>query len=275
MTTVWLSIYSDDANFEIRTSNKIVIKFLDANGKGRSLFQDANSNTQSEDKFYELFEETISTKDGVKWAHLKARNGDFTFSMTPWHPRESSYQEAMFRFECSSEDMLYPFTTQMCGNGSKSHLSDLTTATSGETPFNLPDKFENLVVLYHIFKSHLVQQTNEKCQEAVNIFRDTCDTFDKTLRALKHCHEILTSASHTLCVTRFSCDPMDVFNNCMKWGCMGEGFVANTDAEKEVCFALGEGIDLCPDFVSTSLDVNLTRRLIQSKCYKEYFPYTE
>ena len=51
---------------------------------------------------------------------------------------------------------------------------------------------------------------------------------------------------------------------CLRWGCTGKGFEKQ---EKELCQAVAEGIDYCPDFASSG---NLTDRVQAANCYTNF-----
>ena len=51
---------------------------------------------------------------------------------------------------------------------------------------------------------------NPLCEEATNILVDNCTEEARTL-AITTCKQILHSQSHVECVTKYSCDPMEVY----------------------------------------------------------------
>ena len=53
---------------------------------------------------------------------------------------------------------------------------------------------------------------NPKCYNATDMLLNNCSSDAQRLLVINNCKTILHSLRHARCVTRYRCDPMDVFN---------------------------------------------------------------
>ncbi|KAL8606754.1 hypothetical protein ACOMHN_049583 [Nucella lapillus] len=267
--TIWLSVYKygdSSVYWDGRLTNKQVVKYINVYGTAneRELFTKKNGNLATKN----LFNQGLD--DYGPYVEDKGKN--FRISFSPWDPRraatEVKYRHSTFKFTCNTDDALEPYPKQICGNTTKEVI-----ANRGRNDFNLKgsgnDLRELLTIYYDVFTNTDVVQVDDKCIEAVSIINSTnCTTQERTMKVIATCGEILGEIKHTTCVTAYSCDPMDIFNACLKWGCSGaEGFEKEYEEECQIC---GEGTDLCPTF--QSVYGNLTGHIQSAKCYKDFLP---
>nr|KAG5703958.1 hypothetical protein BaRGS_020555 [Batillaria attramentaria] len=85
---------------------------------------------------------------------------------------------------------------------------------------------------------------------------NVCPDDAKRKEAIEKCYMILYSKPHRECATKYSCDIMDVFTNCIK-------FVCSDFQDDEACEAVGAAIDMCRPFPGLSDEIK--------KCYKDLF----
>ena len=59
---------------------------------------------------------------------------------------------------------------------------------------------------------HFYIFSNPRCTNATSMLMNKCSSHAQRLTVINNCKEILHNYRHTRCVTRYNCDPMDVFN---------------------------------------------------------------
>ena len=59
---------------------------------------------------------------------------------------------------------------------------------------------------------HFYIFSNPRCTNATSMLMNKCSNHAQRLTVINNCKEILHNYRHTRCVTRYNCDPMDVFN---------------------------------------------------------------
>lgn len=269
LDTLWVSAIDDsDSNvrFEGRTTNKLAVKFINSKGT-RNLFNKKGGNLNVDEIFNQGFDE-----DGAPYAEDKDKNFRITFQ--PWQKSYSKtydkekHAQSKFTFECFKDDELNDFPSQMCGNETKPDLLEMSKMDPFLMKGGKSDLNERIYLYYHLFMNEDVTQMDGRCIDAVNILNDNCTSFDERLDALKHCEQIIAGGRHTECVTKYSCDPMDIFNACLRWGCTGDKPWDKKNTGP--CEETGAGIDLCPPFSSVYAD--LTGVMRDANCYKDFLP---
>ncbi|XP_076435086.1 uncharacterized protein LOC143274953 [Babylonia areolata] len=257
LDTLWLGVNNTKTGkgWEGRTTNKLVVKFHNTDGE-RDLFNKKGGELNTDDLFNTGF------VDGGPAAYIEDKDKTFRVTVQPWEPYNKNLKlHPFFKFECFDENAeLNGYPAQVCGGESKTELDERA---------RLPEFFvalsQKIFVTYHdVFMSDVVQ-VDERCIEAADIFQNVCDNSTR-VTALKNCMDILNKKRNTECVSTFQCDPMEAFNNCMRWGCTGTGF---QKSEKDLCIKVGEGIDLCGNITGPG-NTGVTDRLTEAGCFNDY-----
>ncbi|KAL8616771.1 hypothetical protein ACOMHN_017808 [Nucella lapillus] len=113
-------------------------------------------------------------------------------------------------------------------------------------------------IYYDVFTNTGLTQTNPKCSAATDIMTLDC-TEEQRRQAMVTCTQILSSYQHTKCLTKYNCDPMDVFVDCLQWTC-------SNFTDTSACERIGEGIHMCRNFK------DLTERVENANCYTQFLP---
>lgn len=243
MDTLWLSL-TDTATGDFwagRTDNKLAIKYF--NGWKPALFnqKQGNVNTSS----------VLSFGIDGKYAYAEALNGDFKLSFTPWDPTNSDFNQAEWTFTCNAPDFMpIGFSSQVCGG--------VEARESAKRRDELGLKNRVQLIHYDVFTNEQIVQTNPKCANATRLMTQVC-TEDQRIEAVKTCGQILSSSGHTQCITKYSCDPMDAFTDCIDWVCSGY-------TDDFACERLGQSMDLCRTFREN----DLTAKVDNAKCFMDF-----
>ncbi|KAK7107465.1 uncharacterized protein [Littorina saxatilis] len=258
LDTLWLGVQNKDTGdfWEGRTTNKIAVKYFNSAGQ-KDLFNKKDGTVATSDEFVFGRKE-----DGV---YIMDKNQTFRVTFTPWDPsNRGQYPNSDWKFECFDMDaVLNEYPAQMCGG------SGYKVVTNRTKTLGLANRFRMNIIYFDTLTNPDIVHTNPKCSNATDILLNTCQSDAQRLHAINNCKDILHSQKHTKCVTNYNCDPMDVFNACIMWGCSGAGF---DPEEKEMCHEVGEGIDFCPEFGSSG---NLTARVEDANCYKDFLTITD
>ncbi|XP_070189734.1 uncharacterized protein [Littorina saxatilis] len=260
LDTLWLGVENKDSGdfWEGRTTNKIAVKFFNSAGL-KDLYNKKDGTSATSD----LFEFGRDAGVGV---FIKDKEDTFKVTFTPWDPsNRKDFPNSEWKFECFDDNaVLNSYPAQICGGDVKREV-----LTRTKDVFDLPDRFRMDVIYFDTLTNADIVHTNPKCSNATDILVNTCQTDAQRMFVINNCKTILHSQRHTECVTNYNCDPMDVFNACVMWGCSGTGF---DPAETEMCHEVAEGIDFCPVFAQSG---NLTDRVMSTKCYKDFLVMTD
>eukprot|EP00745_Piridium_sociabile_P020941 TRINITY_DN32282_c0_g1_i18.p1 TRINITY_DN32282_c0_g1~~TRINITY_DN32282_c0_g1_i18.p1 ORF type:complete len:144 (+),score=25.58 TRINITY_DN32282_c0_g1_i18:89-520(+) len=104
----------------------------------------------------------------------------------------------------------------------------------------------------------------DKCLAVENTMQNSC-TEDLRKEAMVTCAEIImpekVKSKKSRCINKYSCSPMHVFVDCVAWVCGNYG-------KTEACERIGESIDMCKEFK----EGNLTKKVDDAKCYRDFLP---
>ncbi|KAL8560059.1 hypothetical protein ACOMHN_041528 [Nucella lapillus] len=253
---LWIGINNTETSqgWEGRLTNKLVVKFYNSD-QSTNLVNKKGGQLDASDIFETGKEKKVT-------AFIKAKDDTFKMTFTAWDPsNRGKFPHPSFKFECYDADVqLNDYPTQVCGG---LNYSRSVKRIAENAPYDIPERHSAMVIYHDVLMSDVVQ-TDPECIEAANITQNLCTDFTQRKMALKNCMDILLRPRHTECVTLFQCSPMQAFNNCMKWGCTGKGF---DKKEKELCYNVGEAIDLCGNITGFG---NISDRMRTANCFKEY-----
>jgi len=229
-----------------RTDNKIAVKFH--NGWNTELFNQKSGSVSTDDLL-------VFGNQG-KYGFVEAKNGDFRVSFQPWDPENEKYNLAEWVFQCNDEDFEpLGFSSQVCGGRDDHETADR------RDELGLKDRTQ--LIHYDVFTNTEIVQTNPKCANATRLMTEVC-TEEQRLEAVMTCGQILSSKRHTQCITKYSCDPMDTFVDCVDWVCSGY-------SDDFACERLGKQIDLCRNFRQN----DLSARVDNAKCFRDFLHIDE
>ncbi|KAK7107461.1 uncharacterized protein [Littorina saxatilis] len=245
LNTLWLGVreLDTDKEWEGRTDNKVAVKFF--NGWKSELFNKKDGVLNTED--------VLTFSKDAMGTHATAKNGDFKVTFVPWDPENDNFPLSKWRFECNADDFepaSYP--DQVCGSADKRETVERTEMLGFDE--------RTQTVFHDVFTNTNITQTNPKCANATMMLTEMC-TEQQRKTAIITCGQILSSLKHTKCLTKYTCDPMDVFVDCIDWVC-------SDFSDDAACERVGMGIDMCRTF----RDGNLTMRVENAKCYTEFLP---
>ncbi|XP_076462134.1 uncharacterized protein LOC143294642 [Babylonia areolata] len=246
LDSLWLGLRETGKGgkrWEGRTDNKIAVKYF--NGWKGDLFNKKDGNLGTEDVL------RFGRDCSKTW--VEAKNGDFKVTFVPWDPENKDFPMSQWSFECRAKGFTpsgYP--QQVCGGEDDQEVAARTKELGLES--------REQTIFYDVFTNKAIRQMNPKCVNATRIMTEECN--DKQKReAMITCTQILASYKHTKCVTKYSCDPMDTFLDCVDWVCSG---YKNDDA----CERVGRTIDLCRKFKAGGL----SEKVDKAKCFKDFLP---
>jgi len=247
LNSLWISVTDMEtgAFYDGRADNKRAVKFY--NGWKDTLFSQKDGTLNGEDLFN--FDK-LNRK-----TYAKAKNGDFAITFMPYDPDKKGFQLAQWEFLCYNVKEFLPtnYSEEVCGG-----LEEDKQA-SHDLQLSLGLDRRDQVVYYNVFTNPEIVQTNPKCDNATSLMLDMCDSDEMRVEAMRTCTQILRSNKHTKCVTKYACDPMDVFVDCVDWVC------SNYD-DDYACERVGKAIDMCRTFTWN----DLSDRVEDRNCYKEF-----
>ncbi|KAK7107464.1 hypothetical protein V1264_015388 [Littorina saxatilis] len=256
LDTIWLAVENSETGkvWEGRTTNKLAVKFFNSAGQ-RDLFNKKDGSVATSDVF------EFGKDEGVG-VFIKDKEDTFKVTFTPWDPsNRKAFPNSDWKFECFDENapLTNEYPAQLCGGEGKRLVM-----TRAKEDFDLPNRFRMNAIYFDTLTNPDIVHTNPKCTNATDILLNTCQSDAQRLLVINNCKTILHDQRHTECVTNYNCDPMDVFNACVMWGCTGTGF---DPANKAMCHEVAEGIDFCPEFAQSG---NLSARVEAANCYKDF-----
>jgi len=241
--SLWLGITDTETGdfWTGRTDNKIAVKYH--NGWNTELFNQKSGSVTTD--------ELLVFGNEDKAGYVEAKNGDFRVSFTPWDPENKDYRLAKWSFTCFANDFeAAGFSKQVCGGTDKHETSER------RDELGLKDRTQ--LIHYDVFTNTEIEQTNPKCANATRLMTEECSESQR-IEAVMTCGQILSSKRHTQCITKYSCDPMDSFVDCIDWVC-------SNYKDDFACERLGQSIDLCRNFREN----DLTARVDDAKCFRDF-----
>ncbi|XP_076441899.1 uncharacterized protein LOC143280960 [Babylonia areolata] len=246
LDTVWLGVKTGDAEWEGRTTNKKAVKFL--NGNSTELYAKM---TDTGPETSDVVNFTVEKKATV----ATALDGSFKVVFGPWDPDRKDFKKSFWSFSCLTNEpfVMSPYPQQVCGDNARDVYSGSDFASQSD------------MFLFHVFNETdaKIKQMDGLCLQAETTFQTTCQNDDRRKDAILTCGQILAEKLCRNCVTKYACSPMQVFVACLDWACSGY-------TNQTACAIVGASIDLCRTFTTG----NLTQKMEDAKCYKEFIPIT-
>lgn len=253
LNTVWVEVSKGDDNntkyWEGRTYTKTAVKYINDAGDVREPFAKKEGNLNTEDVF------NYSKSQGDVTA--TAVDGSFSITFGPYDPEGSKHRNVAMKFTCNTNDAPSGFPDTLCG-GFDAKEVDVRAAELGfKTGSKLKADQRDKTYYYTAFTDLTTDQSpNPTCRLVAETMVNECASDAKRVEAINRCYTILYSKPHRECATKFSCNIIDVFYNCVKTVC-------SDFKDKVSCEALGEAIDMCRAFPDLSEQV--------ATCYKGMF----
>eukprot|EP00745_Piridium_sociabile_P020943 TRINITY_DN32282_c0_g1_i3.p1 TRINITY_DN32282_c0_g1~~TRINITY_DN32282_c0_g1_i3.p1 ORF type:complete len:348 (+),score=67.04 TRINITY_DN32282_c0_g1_i3:166-1209(+) len=258
LNTMWLGLKNQNGEeWEGRTTNKKAVKFI--NGNSTELFTRKKGGLKTEDVL------TFSVHE--KTTVAKTTDGSMTVTFAPWDPdsRDKGFKKSYWSFKCHMNDAMEPYPKQVCGARKEDGFQQGKKTEDGTDDGMTPEQ----MFLYNIFMETdtNITQTEEKCLAVENIMQNNC-TEEMRIEAMVTCTEIIVPtmtkkgpSQKSNCINKYSCSPMHVFVDCVAWVCGNYG-------KTEACERIGESIDMCKEFK----EGNLTKKVDDAKCYRDFLP---
>jgi len=243
MDSLWLAV-TDTETGEVwagRSTNKIAVKYY--RGWSTELFNQKGGSMATEDLL------VFGTEGNYGFA--EAVNGDFRVSFMPWDPENKDFNQASWVFACNAPNFVPSgFAKQVCGG------SDPRESAEKRNEMGLNSRIQ--LIQYNIFTNTDIVQTNSQCANVTRLMTQVC-TEEQRKDAVMTCGEMLSSRKHTKCITKYACDPMEAFKDCVEWVC--------SDYQDDLaCERLGEAMDMCRTFK----EGNLTAKVEDAKCFRDF-----
>nr|KAG5703962.1 hypothetical protein BaRGS_020559 [Batillaria attramentaria] len=245
INTVWLEVRTKDGReWRGRTSTDQPslpsLQFINDAGDVREAFQMKQPSDYETD---DLFDFTKTENDIT----ATVKDGSFSVTFGPFDPTGSKHRNVGLTFTCTRDDSPPEFPIQICGGEDPKDVQYMAE----ELGFKPNDKFKphmrDQTYYYAIFTDPDLDQTPDT-------MLNVCPDGAKRKEAIENCYMILYSKPHRKCATKYSCELIDVFANCVKFVC--------SDYKDEVaCQAVAEAIDMCRNFPG------LSDRILEAKCY--------